>query len=148
MSAQQTSKPIELDYATPVPRKATAPWMLWTGRILSTLIVLFMLMDGVMKLIKPQFVVEATTKLGYPESSIRPIGAAALAGAILYAIPQTSVLGAILLTGFLGGAVATHVRAGEQSYVFAIVFGIVTWLGIYLRDARLRRLTPLRQLPA
>src|SRR5437773_11742714 len=88
--------------------------MLWTGRALSTLIALFMLMDGVMKLVKPPFVVEATTKLGYPESSIRAIGAAAPAGAVLYAIPQTTVPGAILLTGFLGGAVATHVRVGES----------------------------------
>jgi len=119
--------------------------MLWTGRVLTTLIVLFMLMDGVMKLNPPPFVIEATTKLGYSESAIRPIGAAALLGAILYAIPQTSVLGAIILTGFLGGAVATHVRAGESNWIFALLFGIVTWLGIYFREPRLRSLTPMRQ---
>ena len=130
--------------AIETPRESKV--MLWTGRVLTTLIVLFMLMDGAMKLNPPPFVVEATTKLGYPESSIRPIGAAALLGAILYAIPQTSVLGAIVLTGFLGGAVATHVRVGESNWYFAIVFGIVTWLGIYFRDARLRSLIPLRQL--
>ena len=125
----------------------TSNGMLWTGRVLTTLIVLFMTMDGVMKLIKPQFVVKETTRLGYPESSIVPIGAAALTGAILYAIPQTSVLGAIILTGFLGGAVATHVRVGEQSWYFAIIFGIVAWLGVYFRDARVRSLVPFRQLP-
>ena len=131
--------------AIEAPRESKV--MLWTGRVLTTLIVLFMLMDGAMKLNPPPFVVEATIKLGYPESSIRPIGAAALLGAILYAIPQTSVLGAIILTGFLGGAVATHVRAGESNWIFAVVFGIVTWLGLYLRDARLRALLPLRQMP-
>src|SRR4051794_18283536 len=85
--------------------------MLWTGRILSTLIVLAMLLDGLLKFIKLPQVVEATTKIGYPESSIRPMGVAALAGAVLYAIPQTTVLGAILLTAWFGGAVATHVHA-------------------------------------
>jgi hypothetical protein len=131
--------------ATPTVTCSVSKGMLWTGRVLSTLIVLFMLMDGVMKLVKPPFVVEGTTKMGYPESSIRPIGAAALAGAILYAIPQTTVLGAILLTGFLGGAVATHVRVGESSFWFAVAFGVITWLGIYLRDPRLRNLLPVRQ---
>jgi hypothetical protein len=116
--------------------------------VLTTLIVLFMLFDAFGKLVKVQPVIEGTTRLGYPESSIRPIGIAALAGAVLYAIPQTSVLGAIVLTGFLGGAVATHVRVSDMNWLFAIVFGIVTWLGIFLRDARLRSLIPLRQLPA
>jgi hypothetical protein len=122
--------------------------MLWTGRILSALIVLLMLLDGVMKLRKPPFVVEATTKLGYPESTIVGIGIAALLSTILYAIPQTAFLGAILLTGYFGGAVATHVRAGEPAFNigFAIFFGILTWLAIYLRDPRLRTLIPFRQL--
>ncbi len=124
---------------------STPRGMLWTGRVLTALISLFMLFDGAMKIIKIQPVIEGTAKLGYPENSIRFIGAACLVSAILYAIPQTAVLGAILLTGYLGGAIATHVRASEASYVFAFVFGVVTWLGIYFRDARLRALIPLRQ---
>lgn len=120
--------------------------MKWTGRVLSTLIVLAMTADGVGKLMKPRPVVEGTVKYGYPESSIRPIGAVALAGAILYAIPQTAVLGAILLTAFFGGAVATHVRAAESSFWFAVIFGVVTWLALILRDSRLRQLLPMRQL--
>jgi hypothetical protein len=113
---------------------------------LSTLIVLAMLTDGTMKLLKQPFVVEGTTKYGYPDASIRPIGALALAGAILYAIPQTAVLGAILLTAFFGGAVATHVRASESSFWFAVIFGVLTWLALLLRDSRLRQLLPFRNL--
>jgi hypothetical protein len=128
-----------------VTHRDTSRAMLWTGRVLTALIVLFMLFDAYGKLAKIQPVLEGTVKVGYPESTIRPIGAAALLGAVLYAIPQTSVLGAIVLTGFLGGAVATHVRIADNNYFFAIIFGIVTWLGIYFRDARLRRLIPLRQ---
>ncbi len=105
---------------------------LWTGRILSTLPVLFMLMDGVMKLIKPDFVVKATTQLGYPENVIVLLGIVVLICTILYAIPPTAVIGAILLTAFLGGAVATHVRAGDPlfSHVLApVYFGILIWVG-------------------
>ncbi|HXJ44938.1 MAG TPA: DoxX family protein, partial [Bryobacteraceae bacterium] len=85
---------------------------LWTGRILSAIAVLFCLMDGGMKLFKPPFVVAATVQLGYPESSIVGIGVILLACTALYAIPRTAILGAILLTGYLGGAVASNVRAG------------------------------------
>jgi hypothetical protein len=121
--------------------------MVWTGRVLAALIVMFMLFDGLMKVIKIQPVIDATTRLGYPESSIRGIGIAALVGAILYLIPQTAVLGAIVLTGFLGGAVATQVRVGEPLFncCFPILFGIVAWLGLYLREPRLRELTLLRK---
>ena len=129
--------------AVTVPDTSRA--MLWTGRVLTTLIVLFMLFDAYGKLAKIAPVVEGTTKVGFPESAIRPIGAAALIGAVLYAIPHTSVLGAIVLTGFFGGAIATHVRLGDAQWPFALIFGIVTWLGIYLRDARVRRLIPVRQ---
>src|SRR5688572_8212759 len=92
--------------------------ILWIGRVLTTLIVLFMRMDGALKIIKIQPVVEGTAKLGYPEASIRWIGLAALVGAVLYAIPRTSILGAILLTGFLGGAIATHVRVSDLNWLF------------------------------
>jgi hypothetical protein len=119
---------------------------LWAGRIVSGLPALFLLVDGAMKLFKPEFVVKETVRLGYPESTIIPIGIVLIICTILYLIPTTAVLGAILLTGYLGGAVATHVRAGEPlfSVVFAIVFGILIWLELYLHDRRLRELVPLR----
>jgi len=126
-------------------RPATSKAMLWTGRVLSTLFFLFMLMDGVVKLPKPQFVVDATTKIGYPESSIIPIGIAATVGAILYGIPRTAVLGAIILTGYLGGAVATNVQQRTGQWWLPAIFGIVGWLGLVLRDARLRSLLPTRR---
>jgi DoxX-like family len=119
---------------------------LWIGRIVGGLPALFLLVDGVMKLFKPPVVVEATVNLGYPESTIIPIGVVLIICTVLYLIPATSILGAILLTGYLGGAVATHVRTGESlfSIVFPVIFGILIWLGLYLRDARLRALVPLR----
>ena len=119
---------------------------LWAGRIISILISLFFLLDGVMKLFKPSFVVEATTKLGYSESVIIPLGVVLIICTIVYLIPATSILGAILLTGYLGGAVATHVRAYEGAFpvIFAVVFGILVWLGLYLRDIRLRALVPFK----
>lgn len=131
----------QTDLQTSVSR--TSPWI---GRIVSGLPALFLLVDGAMKLAKPTAVVEATTRLGYPESTIVPIGIVLIICTILYLIPRTAVLGAILLTGYLGGAVATHVRAGEPvfSIVFAIIFGVLLWLGLYLNDARLRALIPLR----
>jgi len=119
---------------------------LWVGRIVGGLPVLFLLVDGVMKLFKPAVVVDATVKLGYSESTIIPIGLVLITCTVLYLIPATSVVGAILLTGYLGGAVATHVRAGEGlfSIIFPIIFGILLWLGVYLRDFRLRELVPVR----
>ena len=120
---------------------------LWTGRIISALPALFLLMDGVMKLVKPAPVVEATVRLGYPESVILGLGIVLLACTVLYLIPSTSVLGAILLTGYLGGAVATHVRVGEGLFpvFFPVIVGVLIWLGLYLRDDRLRALIPLRR---
>src|SRR5437660_211441 len=121
---------------------------LWAGRVVSALPVLFLLMDGVMKLVKPAVVVEATVKLGYPESTILGMGIVLLACTILYVIPPTSVLGAILLTGYLGGAVATHVRVGDPLFThtfFPVYLGILIWGGLYLRDVRLRALIPLRK---
>jgi hypothetical protein len=117
---------------------------LWAGRILSTLAVLFFLMDSLMKLWKPVFVVEATEKLGYPASTIVGIGLALLVSTLLYIVPRTSLLGAILITGYLGGAVATQVRVEDWANVpFPIVFAAIAWLGLWLRDARLRQQLPL-----
>jgi DoxX-like family len=121
---------------------------LWTGRILSILAILFFLMDAVMKLLKPAFVVDATVKLGYQENVIQGLGIALLTCTILYAIPGTSVLGAILLTGYLGGAVASNLRVGNPLFsnvLFPVYFALMLWGGLYLRDKRLRTLIPLRR---
>jgi len=117
---------------------------LWGGRIMSWLVALFMLLDGVMKLFKPAFVVTETVRLGYPEASIFPLGVVLTLCTVLYLIPRTAVLGAILLTGYLGGAVATHVRFFEGWFpiLFPVVFGILLWGGLWLRDIRLRTLIP------
>ena len=121
--------------------------MFWTGVVLGGLPALFMLVDGGMKLAKPAFVVEATTEMGYSEAVIVPLGITVLVCTILYIIPQTAVLGAILLTGYLGGAVDVHVRNGDGAFhiLFPALFGVLLWLGLYLRDARLRALVPLRR---
>jgi len=119
--------------------------MLWTGRILSGLAVLFMLMDGVMKLFKPSFVVQASAQLGYPESTLFGIGLALVVSTVIYVIPRTSILGAILLTGYLGGAIASNVRAEAPVFnlVFPLVFACFVWCGLWLRDDRLRSLLPV-----
>jgi hypothetical protein len=106
-------------------------------------------MDGVMKLIKPAPVVEATMRLGYPESVIQSLGIVLLVCTILYAIPRTSILGAILLTGYLGGAVAANVRVGNPLFshtLFPVYVALFVWGGLYLRDRRLRGLIPVRDL--
>ena len=120
--------------------------MVWTGRVQTTLAVLFFLLDGVMKLAKPSFVVEATTKMGYPENVIVPLGVVLLTCTVLYLIPQTAVLGAVLLTGYLGGAVASHVRTEDGAFaiVFPVIFGGLVWGGLVLRDQRLRAVLPWR----
>jgi hypothetical protein len=121
---------------------------LWAGRIVSGVVALFMLVDGAMKLVKPAAVIEGTVRLGYHESAIVPIGIVLILCTLLYLIPATSVLGAILLTGYLGGAVATHVRAYEGVFpiVFAVTLGVLLWLGLYLRRPALRALVPLNSV--
>src|SRR5438309_10389980 len=121
--------------------------MLWTGRIMSALVVLFLLMDGVMKLFNPAPVVEGMTKLGYPLSLTAVIGIVLLVCVVLFAIPRTSILGAILLTGYLGGAVASQLRVSNPflGYILSPVYvAVLLWGGLYLRDHRLRALIPLR----
>jgi len=120
---------------------------IWAGRIMSWLPALFLIADAIMKLMKPAFVVEANVQLGYHASVIVPLGVLLLVITILYLIPRTAVLGAILLTGYLGGAVATHVRVGTEIFpiVFAIVFGVLLWGGLYLRDRRVSSLIPLTE---
>jgi hypothetical protein len=120
--------------------------MLWAGRILSGLPALFLLFDAVMKLVMPAPVVEATVELGYAESVIVGLGIVLLACTVLYLVPRTAVLGAILLTGYLGGAVATHVRVGDGPFpvIFPVMVGTLLWGGLYLRNERLRSLIPLQ----
>jgi hypothetical protein len=118
---------------------------LWAARIMGGLPAMFLLLDAIMKFVKPAPVVETTVKLGYPESVIIGLGAVLLVSTILYLIPKTAVLGAILLTGYLGGAVATYVRVQEGWFpiVFPVVFGILLWGGLWLRDERLQKLIPI-----
>ena len=121
---------------------------LWTGRIMSALPALFLFMDAVGKLVKPAPVVEGTVQLGYPESVLLGLGIVLLACTVFYVIPRTAILGAILLTGYLGGAVATHVRVGNPLFthvLFPVYLGVLIWGGLYLRDERLRALIPLRR---
>jgi DoxX-like protein len=111
----------------------------WAGIVVSALPALFLLIDGAMKLVKPAFVVETTVRLGYPESVILGLGIVLTVCTVIYVIPRTAVLGAILLTGYLGGAVATHVRAGDGPFpvLFPVIIGALLWGGLFLRDERL-----------
>lgn len=131
----------------PGAQPAASKKRLWAGWLMSALPVLLLLFSGIMKLIKPATVVEGFVNLGYPDSLALGIGLAELTSVGLYAIPRTAVLGAILLTGYLGGATASHVRIGEP-FTMAIVMGVLVWGGLYLRDDRLRALLPLRKEPA
>jgi hypothetical protein len=121
-------------------RREISNTQVWEGRIVSGLAALFFLWDGVMKLLKPDFVVKATRDLGYPESDILGIGVVLLTCTLLYLFPRTSILGAILLTGYLGGAIASQVRAQASWFnvVFAFVFAFLVWGGLWLRDIRVR----------
>lgn len=117
---------------------------LWTGWIFVALIFLFMLFDGGIKVLRLAPAVEGTARLGYPTSLVLPIGVVGLVCAFLYAIPRTSILGAILLTGFLGGAPATQVRVQDPWFFFPVAIGVLVWVGPFLLDERLRALIPLR----
>ncbi len=117
---------------------------LWAGRIISALPVLLLLFSGVMKLLKPAPLVEGFARFGYPERLIIVIGILELGCTIVYAIPRTSVLGAILITGYLGGATATNVRVADPLFFVPAILGVLVWGGLFLRDERLRALLPLR----
>jgi DoxX-like protein len=118
--------------------------MVWTGRILSGLVVLALLALNIMGFSNKAESLKHFVAYGYPASVFIPISIVFPICVLIYAIPRTAIFGAILLTGYFGGAVATHVRAGEP-YFFPIVVAVLVWLGIFLRDARLRALVPLRQ---
>jgi hypothetical protein len=120
---------------------------LWLGRIISSIFALFLVADGISHIMKPAPVVEAFSQLGLPLSTGTGLGLVALACVALYVIPRTSHLGIVLLTGYLGGAVAIHVRAGDPVYkiVFPIIIGAALWLGLFLRDQQLRKFILCKQ---
>ena len=120
---------------------------IWAGRIISGFITVFMIFDGVIHILKPAPVVEAFAKLNFPLRFAIPLAVIELFCLLLYAIPRTAILGAILLTGYYGGAVAIQLPTGNSLFgeiLFPVYFGILLWAGIYLRDERLRALIPLR----
>lgn len=119
-----------------------------TGRVLGALCILFLVFDAVGKIVRVAPVVQGTVELGYPDTVLVPLGLVLLASTILYAIPATAVLGAILVTGYLGGAVATHVRVGHPLLthtLFPVWLGIALWGALWLRDERLRTLLPVQR---
>jgi hypothetical protein len=120
---------------------------LWTGRILSGIAVLFLLADGTIKLVPIQPVIDSLRELGYPptESLARFLGVLTLGCTVLYAWPRTALLGAVLLTGLMGGAIASHMRLGDPLLthtLFGVWLGLFLWVGLWLRDPQLRRLMP------
>ena len=121
----------------------------WASYAMSGLIIAFMVLDGVMKLVPFDIVIKATADLGYPASTTfaRGLGVLALICTALYALPRTAVLGAILLTAYMGGAVASHLRLGDPLFshiLFGVYLAVLAWGGLYLRDARVRAVLPLR----
>lgn len=119
--------------------------MVWAGRIASAVPVLMLVMSAVMKFAKPPSVIEGFAHLGLPVTLAFGLGVLELACTAIYLIPRTAVLGAILLTGYLGGAVVTHLRVGDP-FIGPIIFGLLIWAGLFLREPRLRSLIPLRRL--
>ncbi len=129
---------------------AATKTQLWIGRVLSGIVILFLLFDGITKLMHIAPVIEAMTQLGYPESSITTVGVLVLICTALYALPRTAALGAVLLTGFLGGAVATNLRVDAPLFthlLFSFYVAAFIWSGLLLREPRLLPLLGLRRLP-
>ena len=119
--------------------------MLWAGRITTAIPAFLLLLSGVMKLLMLAPVMQAFAHFGYPESVIRPIGLLEIACTVVYLFPRTAVLGAILMTGYLGGATATNVRIGDPAFILPALAGVLVWGGLYFRDERIRALIPLRK---
>ena len=135
--------------ANPLPNVITSDskvWI-WMGRSVSTLVVLFCAFDGIMKAIKEPHVIAASAEFGFSADQIALIGALMLACTILYAIPRTAILGAVLLTGYLGGAVVSNIRVGHSLFecIFPVIFGVLAWGGIFVREPRVRGLIPFRE---
>jgi hypothetical protein len=134
------------DSKSPASPSPNPTWMVWTGRVVSALPVLALLMSGAFKFMKPnEEMVKGLDHIGWKADQLSTLGIVEIACTILYVIPQTSILGAILLTGYLGGATATHVRVGDN-WIAPVIIGVLVWLGLFLRDSRLRALIPWRFL--
>ena len=132
------------DSKSPASPSPNPTWMVWTGRVVSALPVLALLMSGAFKFVKPnEEMAKGLDHIGWKADQLSTLGIVEIAFTVLYVIPQTSILGAILLTGYLGGATATHVRVGDPWFA-PVIIGVLVWLGLFLRDARLRVLIPLR----
>jgi hypothetical protein len=139
---------MQLETTTAIPAQRPGNAALWTGRAFSGLVILFFLLDGAIKLPPLQPVIDSLAGLGWPADAqtARSLGVLMLASVLLYAWRPTSLLGAILITAYLGGAVATHARIGSPIFthtLFGVYVGILAWAGLWLRDARLRALLPL-----
>jgi DoxX-like family len=137
-----TQSPAIPPSAVPVP---TSKGMMWAGRVISAVPVLLMLFSAVLKLVKAAPVVQGFPRYGYPEGLIVILGVLELLSCIVYVIPATAVLGAILMTGYLGGATATNVRVGDPSYIMTVLLGVFVWGGLFFRDNRVRALIPFRR---
>lgn len=125
----------------------TPAWMLWTGRVVSALPVLIVLMSARMKLTSDPWYVQEWGRIGWQVSALPLIASLQLTAITLYVIPQTSMLGAVLLTGYMGGAIASYMRIGEFSPpMVPLTTAMLAWLGLFLREARLRQLLPLRRV--
>lgn len=134
--------------ATPAtPDHAASKVRVWTGRVLSGVIILFLAFDAIYKLLRMPIAIEASAKLGFGADAVFAIGAILLVCTALYAIPRTATLGAVLLTGYLGGAVCTHVRSFEGAFpiAFSAAFGVLVWVSLGLRDERVRALIAPRR---
>jgi len=132
----------------PAESNPNPAWMVWTGRVVSGLPVLALLMSAGFKFMKPdEKMLQGLEHMGWKADQMSTLGIIEIACTVLYVIPQTSVLGAILLTGYLGGATATHVRVGDPWFA-PVIIGALVWLGLFLRDSRLRSLIPWRSLPS
>jgi hypothetical protein len=118
---------------------------LWAGRIVSFLPALLLLFSGTMKLLRVPAVIEGMAHYGYPEHLLLSIGMLEIGCTIVYMIPRTAILGAILMTAYLGGATATNVRVGDPSFIGPVLAGVLIWAGLYLRDGRLSALIPMRR---
>lgn len=141
-----------MDFAATLPAARGHPSkMAWAGRVLSAVVVLFLIADGVVKFFDVRQVVESFVHLGYPPNLAPAVGTIGLLCAVLYCTPRTALLGTVLVTGLCGGAVASQLRIGSPLFthvLFGVYVGILAWCGLWLRDSRVRALTPIRRAPA
>lgn len=125
--------------------RPTSRAMIWTGWVLSALPSLLLLFSGSLKLLNPPDLAKNFERLGYPASLALVLGIVEIGSTLIYLFPPTAVLGAILLTGYLGGAVATHARLQETQFITPVILGVVIWFGLFLRDSRIRAILPIRR---